>query len=276
MRKKAALLWTLSFLITLSSAVYQRMTGPTYPLSGHAALARREIDYKLRRTHGGSSNHPVQIETGDPGISGEVIWKRYPTSDEWSVIPMQHKDGVLAAELPWQPPAGKLEYRVKLTGPEGASVVLPASGSAVIRFKGDVPAPVLILHIVAMFGAMLLSTRAGLEYFSDTGASRWLVPWTLGLLFVGGIILGPVVQKYAFGAYWTGWPVGTDLTDNNTAVAFLGWVSAYFLMRRSRRPLLWGLLAAVVLLVVFMIPHSLLGSELKYEDGKPIPSQLGP
>jgi len=274
--RKNTLLWTLSFLITLSSAVYQRMTGPTYPMSGQATVGQRQFDYKLRRTHGGDSNHPVQIVTRDPQISGEVIWKRYPTSDAWAVAPMQYHEGVLSAELPWQPPAGKLEYRVKLTAPDGAAVVLPASGSAVIRFKGDVPVTILILHVIAMFGAMLLSTRAGLEYFSDTGASRWLLPWTIGLLVAGGIILGPVVQKYAFGAYWTGWPMGTDLTDNKTAVALLGWVGAYFAMRRSRRPLFWGLIAAVLLLVVFMIPHSLLGSELRYEDGKPIPSQLGP
>jgi hypothetical protein len=88
--------------------------------------------------------------------------------------------------------------------------------------------------------------------------------------------LGPLVQKYAFGAYWTGWPFGTDLTDNKTAIALIGWAGAFFAMRGSRRPQLWALLASVLLLAVFLIPHSMLGSELKYENGRPAPSQLGP
>lgn len=275
MRKKA-LLWVASFLLTFASAVYQRMTGPTYPISGEVRIGQQQIDYRLRRTHGGASNHRVELKTGNPQVTGEVLWRRYPTSEGWSTVPMSYRGGILSAELPWQPPAGKLEYRVKLGNREGGTVVLPESGSAIIRFKGDVPVTVLILHVIAMFGAMLLSTRAGLEFFSYTGANRWLIPWTIGFLVVGGAVLGPLVQKYAFGAYWTGWPFGTDLTDNKTAVALIGWAAAYLLMRRSRRPELWALLAAVVLLAVFMIPHSLLGSELRYEEGRPVPSQLGP
>ena len=39
------------------------------------------------------------------------------------------------------------------------------------------------------------------------------------LLAVGGFILGPLVQNYAFGELWTGVPFGWDLTDNKTLIA---------------------------------------------------------
>ncbi len=86
----------------------------------------------------------------------------------------------------------------------------------------------------------------------------------MGLLFVGGLVMGPVVQKYAFDAYWTGWPFGTDLTDNKTIVAFLGWLGAALMIPKSTKPHFLVIAAAVILLIIFLIPHSLLGSELDY------------
>jgi hypothetical protein len=73
------------------------------------------------------------------------------------------------------------------------------------------------------------------------------------------------VQKYAFNSYWTGWPFGGDLTDNKTALAFLGWVCALVALYRSKRPRAWALGAAIFLLLVYLIPHSLLGSEIDYD-----------
>ena len=46
------------------------------------------------------------------------------------------------------------------------------------------------------------------------------------LLFAGGMILGPVVQNFAFGELWTSVPFSWDLTDNKTLVAFTFWIIA--------------------------------------------------
>ena len=77
-----------------------------------------------------------------------------------------------------------------------------------------------------------------------------------------------MVQKYAFSAYWTGWPFGTDFTDNKTLVMFLGWVVALVAVYRVKKPGPWVLGAAVLTLVAYAVPHSVLGSELDYETGK--------
>ena len=172
-------------------------------------------------------------------------------------------DGVIAAELPHQPPAGKLEYRILLERGE-SRLTLPDEGAVVIRFKGDVPASVLIPHIIAMFAAMLLSTRAGLECFSRQPDFKRLVYLTVGLMTLGGMILGPIVQKYAFGEYWTGIPFGTDLTDNKTLIAFVAWLVALVALHKSKHPGRWIAGAAVVTFAIFLIPHSLFGSELDY------------
>jgi hypothetical protein len=176
---------------------------------------------------------------------------------------MIRDQGSLQAELPHQPPAGKLEYYVVLER-EGQQVVLPADGSVVIRFKGDVPLWLLIAHVIVIFSAMLFSARTGLELFAREPKVKTLTLSTIGFLLIGGFVLGPAVQWYAFGAWWTGWPLGTDLTDNKTAVALLAWIVALAALYRSKKPARWSFAAAVVTLVVFLIPHSLLGSELDY------------
>jgi hypothetical protein len=264
--RKPALLWLVSFVLTAAAAYYQRVTGPTHPVSGRAVLDGRRLGYRLPRSHSGNSNALVSVRTDDPAISGVLNWKRHRMQDSWTRVEMKYCDGSLAAELPVQPPAAKLEYRIQISR-SGETLLLPESEPAVMRFRGEVPVSVLILHVVAMFGAMLLSTRTGLEYLHETGGIGRLTAWTIGFLVVGGMILGPVVQKYAFGAYWTGWPFGHDLTDNKTALALAGWVGAAIAVRKSRRPPLWAALAALLLLAVYMIPHSVLGSE--YDYGRP-------
>ena len=66
------------------------------------------------------------------------------------------------ADIPQQPPAGKIQYYFEITDSHGSKTYMNDT-PVVIRFKGDVPAFVLIPHILIMFIAMLFSTLAGLN-----------------------------------------------------------------------------------------------------------------
>lgn len=258
--KRTILLWVVAVVITLASAIYQRMTGPTYPLSGEVSVSGETISYKLLRSHGGETDAPVEIKTNNEAINGTLFWKRFKTDDEFIAVTMKYSDGKLIAYLPNQPKAGKLEYYVELN-----NVKIPVEENVVIRFKGNVPVWLLIPHVIAMFGAMLLSTRTGLEIFrKEKDNLLKLTYWTLGFLLIGGFVLGPAVQLYAFDAWWTGFPFGTDLTDNKTLIALIVWLTAFFMYKRTTRPRVWAFAAAVVMMIIFLIPHSLLGSELDY------------
>jgi len=86
---------------------------------------------------------------------------------------------------------------------------------------------------------------------------------------LGGLVLGPIVQKYAFGAFWTGWPFGGDLTDNKTLGMWLAWVVAIAVWSRRKDPsdriARWTTVAAALVMVaVYLVPHSLRGSQLDY------------
>jgi hypothetical protein len=174
----------------------------------------------------------------------------------------------LEASLPRQPKAGKLEFSVEVVRGDAVAMI-PAAEPLIIRFKGDVPIWVLIPHVLAMFTAMLLSTRAGLETLTATPRFRLYATLTMIVLAIGGFILGPIMQWYAFDLWWTGWPFDSDMTDNKTLVAFLGWVVAVVAARKSARPAPWIIAAAILMLAVYLIPHSAFGTELDYATMTP-------
>lgn len=265
--KKVAF-WTLAFLITIFLARFQQLTGPTYSIRGKALIDDSQITYRLARSHESSKDYELGITVQNREISGYLIYRRFKTSDSWTKIPLERKEDLLVGFLPKQPPAGKLEYKVFLET-LNKEISLSGEQSVIIRFRGHVSPVILIPHIIIIFLAMLLSTRAGLEALDRKSNPRKYALWAAGLLFVGGMIFGPLVQKFAFGALWTGFPFGFDLTDNKTLIAMIGWIVAVIAGRKGRPARGWVLGASILLLVIFLIPHSLLGSELDYTKMSP-------
>jgi hypothetical protein len=260
--RRGTVLWILALLVTLAAAAYQERTGPTFPIRTRVTLGGQAFPVQILRSWS-DGDQPIELTIADPSVSGRVRWRRFPSSETWQVQGMRRSGDALQASLPHQPPAGKLEYQMELARAE-ERVIFP-DRPAVTRFKGNVSPAILVPHIFAMFLGMLFSTRAGLEALVRGPGRRWMTMVALGLLLVGGCVLGPLVQKAAFGAYWTGVPWGYDLTDNKTLIAVAAWLFAAWQV--SRRPTArWSLvLAALVTLVVFAIPHSVWGSEIKWE-----------
>lgn len=266
-RSVSVFLWVGAFFVAVALGYFQRTTGPTYPLRGSVSLGGSEVSYRLPRTHGGDGGLQVRIPGAGNAVRGVLEWRRFPTEDRWETVEMKPspKDG-LAASIPHQPPAGKVEYRLLLRDGSRHTRV-PAEGTVVARFRGDVPAPVLIPHILAMFCSMLLATRALFEVLRPSRPlARGLVLGAMILLVVGGLFLGPLVQKFAFDAWWTGWPFGTDLTDNKTLIAVLAWLPATVIALKRGRTRGAVIVGWVVMIGVFLIPHSLYGSEIDWSE----------
>ena len=81
MRSRSVIFWIVAFSITVVSAVYQRVSGPTYPLHGTVDVNGKSIEYTLDRSHGGKSNHAVRIETHDGTMTGTLMWKRFKMNE---------------------------------------------------------------------------------------------------------------------------------------------------------------------------------------------------
>jgi len=288
-KSSTILFWVLAVIITLSSAIYQKKTGPTYPIDGEISFNNELISYTLLRSHNVGKDAEVILEsiTNDNEVkdissnTGAIMeYKRYLSHDEWQTVKLTIKkseeDGKhkLFAYIPHQPAAGKMMYKIGLYDKSKnithKKPTFLTDIPVVIRYKGAVPMFVLIPHIFFMFFAMMFSTRTGIEGISRRSHNlNFLTLTTIILLGLGGLMLGPVVQKYAFDAYWTGWPWGTDLTDNKTIVAFLFWVFAFWRVRvdkikNTNNAWKWVIVASVVLMAVYMIPHSAFGSEIDH------------
>ena len=222
---KKSLYWLLAIVITLVLSVYQRMTGPTYPQKVTVELNGKPYKLKLPRS-GVQQDEVITIKGVDSRAKAQLHYRRYPTSEK----------------------AGWKDY--------------PADEPLVIRFRNDVPASVLIPHILLMFGAMLFAVYTFLLVITGKTYKKWL--WiTVATLFVGGFILGPMVQHVAFGPWWAGFPYGTDLTDNKTLIAFVAFLAAVATLKWKYNK--WVVaLAVLLMIIVFSIPHSAYGSEYDY------------
>ncbi len=240
-------------------------------------------ELKLVRSLALDERSEVKLKITDTTVKARLFFKRFRSDEEYQVAEFSFKvypvdsylmnkvfkiteDKGFFAEVPQQPAAGKLQYYFEITDSNGTRSYLQET-PVVIRFKGGVPAFILIPHILFMFMAMLFSTLAGLMSVIKYPLYKKYSIWTLILFIAGGMVLGPIVQYYAFGDLWTGIPFGWDLTDNKTLIALLFWILAVAMNRKKDRPL-YTALAAFILLLIYSIPHSLFGSELDYNSGQ--------
>ena len=260
--------WILAIVITLALSIYQRMTGPTYPKKVTIELRGESYQIKLPRS-GVQQDEMITLKgvpealrqaqgpVAEPVEAPQLHYRRYPTTSDYTTINFQWQDGAWQAALPVQPVAGKLQYYITVGGNN-----YPADEPLLIRFRNDVPASILVPHILLMFGGMLFAIYTFLLVVTRKEYRQWLMI-TVGTLFVGGFVLGPLVQHAAFGPWWAGFPYGTDLTDNKTLISFLFFLAALATIKWKYNK--WVVVLAVLMMIaVFTIPHSAYGSEYDY------------
>jgi hypothetical protein len=215
------------------------------------------------------------------GVSASVRYRRYKSNDGWSEKPMapgtfrfsrrgtaEEVRGVgatlpsLPGDRPRPAPVVHEDDVLVLPGPLGERPVYA-------RYKAPVPHAVLLVHILLVFLSMTLALRTGLQAMAgrEVGGLVWA---TIVSLLLGAFVLGPIVQKYAFGVWWSGVPFGYDWTDNKVLVELAAWVAAAAVTLVSRNPRLARgavVAATAVTLAVYFIPHSIFGSEYDYTRG---------
>lgn len=256
----------LSLFIVLITSYYQRVTGPTYEKKVDVTLNNTEYHFKLLRSHEIGTVCQIQLSVPDTSVSAIIFFKRFPTNEEYTSNAFVRKNDLLIAELPEQPAAGKLQYYISFSH-GSQSLDIQKEEPVIIRFKGAVPKHILITHIIFIFMGMWFSNLTGILALAKHEKQKMFALITLIFLILGGMIFGPFVQKFAFNEYWAGIPFGWDLTDNKTLIAVVAWLIAFIGNLKQKRRWLF-VSAAIVTLAVFIIPHSMMGSEFDYKQGK--------
>ena len=176
-------IWIFALLLTLAAALYQRQTGPTYPFKTEVNTGIQKFPIEFKRSHAGLTDCPVVLQIPDINVKGVLSYRKYPTNDVMTKVDLKREGEKLTALLPNQPPAGKIEYRVDLEK-DGSPLLFGNGKPVVIRFRGDVPAFVLIPHILLMFLAMLLSNATGLLAFFKFPSFKYWTVVTLSLIHI--------------------------------------------------------------------------------------------
>jgi hypothetical protein len=186
----------IAILLTTGAIVYQRMTGPTQTRQVNFAFNEQTYNITLPRTSSTTDDCRIILERKELTLSANLIFKKYPSHDAFDTLPFQKEGEILVCKIPVQPPAGKLVYYMQVTNGEMQQDVVKDQ-PVVIRFRGHVPVYWLIPHIIFMFLAMFLANLSGmLAIFRNFRFRVWSI-LTLLVFIIGGMFLGPMVQKYA-------------------------------------------------------------------------------
>ena len=137
--------WLLAIVITLALSIYQRMTGPTHPKRVTVELNGERYTQKLPRS-GVQQDEIVTLKDLPEDAIVQLHYRRFPTKDAYTTMDFCWKDSTWQAVLPVQPVAGKLQYYISVDGK-----AYPSEEPLLIRFRNDVPASILVPHILFMF-----------------------------------------------------------------------------------------------------------------------------
>jgi hypothetical protein len=198
--------------------------------------------------------------------------------------PSAGEENVFEASIPLHPKGMKAWYYLEAVDQRAAEevkVTLPQPNSGQIKpirhkFEGEVPAYIIVPHILSIFAAFLFAT---LTLFSAIDLKRGkgtlkrsvrLCGATLLLLFIGFFPFGWAMNYFAFGVLWEAFPFGRDVTDNKSQIMFLFWLVTLVMVKGT----LWGkgegknlitdrgystlvIVSFVVTMIILAVPHSL-------------------
>ena len=110
---KKFILWSLAFVITISAAFYQRMTGPTYPKGLNISVNNTPQELKLVRSLSLNEKSEVKLGIADPTIRARLFFKQFRSEEEYQVadFALQGRSKIsreFFAAVPQQPAAGKV------------------------------------------------------------------------------------------------------------------------------------------------------------------------
>ena len=214
------------------------------------------------------------------GASAEIVYRiEGKEAGELQRAPMEPGDGgLLKGYLPDFGKGKNIQYAFEVRADSTTTVRLPEDEgeSLRLRYKGEVSTLVLVLHVIFMFGAFFFVVMAALcanELRKGIGTKKLtvkMVKWLILFTFIGGWPLGFILNKQRFGPMWEGFPFGYDVTDNKTQIMFVFWLMVVLLgwgsfIGRSPETDRFGdrewsvavLIASVLSLAIFLIPHSL-------------------
>ncbi|MDR1005334.1 MAG: hypothetical protein LBL74_00520 [Bacteroidales bacterium] len=251
MKYRNILFWLLAVVITLGASVYQRASGPTNPKKAVVSINEQQYHLKFPRSIT-TDDRIVRLKINDSSAVATMYYRLYGTFSDYSALVFEHSsDGTMVTTLPSLKALQKIEYYIVINDSS-----LFEDQPLVLRYKDSVPSLLLIVHILLMFASMLFASYGFIMAFAKSEKVKKYLLLTIYTLVGGGFLFGALVQKYAFGVYWSGFPFGSDVTDNKTLIALIALLLA---LPFGKKPFFRyvAMVSFAVMFLVFCIPHSI-------------------
>jgi len=250
--------WALALVLCLTGLLVQRLISSELPLTVDQEWAGRRIASTLEQVHVGPGGQRLSVSGGDADWTGELIWRPVAGEAAFARMPLRNLGSLITGEIPAQARGRRAEYRLEIETPAGL-LRLPAQGTLVTRFRGATPLALGLAHILLLALGLLLAMRAGLEALALGDHAQRFAWGSFLCVLAGGLVVGPLMKHYAYGLLWAGPPRGLDSTDSKTLVLALAWLLPLILRARGRRARRWIVVAALLSLLAFLVPHSTFG-----------------
>ncbi|MBN1504668.1 MAG: hypothetical protein JW952_06395 [Candidatus Eisenbacteria bacterium] len=292
MRDRTPLTVTLSLAgIALYFMVYSMMTPDMYRLTDPSVPINYAFvpdDDEFSR-----SKHYVEGTFWSPAgdsVEVSILYKKRGTSFEEARLQQLGGGDKFAFALPSLAIGERFFYYLRVSDAAGNEVEIKPRRNVMDRlvaggreklfhvtYEGRPARSLLVLHVALIMGAMLLMVHGFhfslVHILSGRGlaAAYWTLLAAWFTFTISVLPLGYAISKSTFGVGWTGFPVGTDVTDNKSLVVVLYWA---VVLLRGWRPLRGeftfrtgrmsgttfaglSLLGIVLTIVAYSIPHSI-------------------
>lgn len=292
MRERVPMIVTLGLTgIVLYFMVHGMMTPHMYRLTNPSAAVNYVFvpdDDEFTR-----STHHVEGTFWSPArdsLEVSVLYKKHGTVFEEAALQRIQGSDKFSFPLPSLAKGERFFYYLRVRDSRGNEVEIKPGRNLMDRlfaagreklfhvtYEGRPPKPLLVFHVAFIVGAMLLMLHGFhfslVHIFNGRGlsAAYWtlLVAWFLFTVSV--LPLGFSVAKSTFGVGWSGFPVGSDITDNKSLAVVVYWGVVLWRAWRpqrgefaSRAGKMAGitfaglsLLGIVLTVLAYSIPHSI-------------------
>ncbi|MCG8700119.1 MAG: hypothetical protein MI922_18830, partial [Bacteroidales bacterium] len=183
-----------AFLIVVAAAMsavimyWQFFTSDIHPYT--ETISIRDTHVKLKLTRKAGTGNVVVTLPGNLYKYNPVLYYKIDTvKKDWETRYFMKEDSLCMVYLPMHHKGVRVEYKIHYI--EGLEEkIVPNDKHVKLRFKGEVPSSILILHILFMELVLIFSVWLGLNSIvRKTSDERVL--WLNNIaIFVGGILLG--------------------------------------------------------------------------------------
>ncbi len=271
MTHRIALIGSLICLISLSCQHQQIITETSsrWLRIRHAPLEEAKV----------GTDAPIEVEVESSAnvnrIEAFLFFKAEQST--FDVTKMQPIDGGrFFTTVPSQPRGTVVEYYIEVRGDGDLVARIPQKeeGNLELTYKGIPSRTLLLAHVVLIFVCLALFLLVGFLAVKALGNRQIalhiprLALLATVIFFISSFPLGMIVAYQTYGKAWTGFPLGSDFTDNKSLAIILYFVISTILykgsaMRRDAsadalpiRTIPYVYLVGVCMIIVlFAIPH---------------------